>query len=307
MKTGILSHLSGAGKLGILVLIIFSATIVLGFLGLLFASLYTGIGMDSAILSNYDNPDTIVYMKIMQIFQAIGIFIVPPIVALKIFRNENENYLQFRSSKILLIIISGALMLLALPIINWVAELNQNMSLPQSWASLEEWMHNQEMLATNITKYFLKADNIPTLLLNLFIMAVIPAIGEEMLFRGILQKIFTQMGNNIHIGIWVTAFIFSAIHMLFFTFLPRFLMGAMFGYMLVWSGSIWLPIVAHFVNNGTAVIVNYLIQQGTIDSDIEKVGQQNISYLISSIILVSAGMYYLNLKKITKPRAQPSS
>ena len=299
MRKGILSDISGTGKLGILLLIIIFSTIILGFFGLVFAYLFTGIGLNASILSDFGNPDTIMYMKIMQIFQAVGLFIIPPFIALFIFRKKDENYLHFKASNIFLIIISASLMILAIPIINGLAEFNQNLSLPKSLSGIEEWMRESELAAENITKYFLAADNIPMLLFNLLIMAFIPAFGEEILFRGVLQKLFTQMSNNIHIGIWVTAFLFSAIHMQFFTFLPRFFMGAMFGYLLVWSGSIWLPITAHLVNNGTAVIVNYLITKKIISPDVETIGNENFIYIIGSILLVGSGMYYIHDKSKT--------
>ncbi len=296
MKKGIISDISGTGKLGILLIIIILSTIIFGFLGLVFANLFTGIGLDSNILTDFGNPDTIMYMKIMQIFQAVGLFIIPPVIALFLFQKKNENYLSFKPSNIFLIITSASLMIFALPIINWLAEFNQSLSLPELLSGIEEWMHESELAAENITKYFLAADNISMLLFNLIIMAFIPAFGEEMLFRGVLQKLFTQMSNNIHIGIWLTAFLFSAIHMQFFTFLPRFFMGAMFGYLLVWSGSVWLPITAHLVNNGTAVIVNYLVTKGVISSDVETIGNENFIYIIGSILLVGSGMYYIHGK-----------
>ena len=293
MEKGFISDISGTGKLGILLLTIVVSTLIFGFLGLVFANLFTGIGLDPSSLTDFSKPDTITYMRIMQIFQAIGLFIIPPIIALFLFQKKNENYLSFKPSKIVFIGISASIMILALPIINWLAEFNQSLTLPESFAGLEQWMHESELAAESITKYFLEANGIPMLLFNLFIMALIPAFGEEMLFRGVLQKIFTQMSNNIHIGIWITAFLFSAIHMQFFTFLPRFFMGAMFGYLLVWSGSIWLPITAHFINNGTAVIVNYLISKGIINPEIETIGNENYFYILGSILLVGSGMYYI--------------
>ncbi len=296
MKKGIISGMSGSGKLGILLLIIIVSTLIMGALGLAVAYLKTGIGLNTSVLMDYNNPDTITYMKIMQIFQAIGLFIIPPAFAIFLFGKKGENYLQFRKTNLLFILVAGSLMIVALPLINWFAEFNQALILPDFLSGIGQWMHESEASAAKITEYFLKADNIPTLLLNLFIMALLPAFGEEMLFRGVLQRIFIQMSKNIHIGIWITAFLFSAIHMQFFTFLPRFFMGAMFGYMLVWSGSIWLTITAHFVNNGTAVIIGYLTDKGSISSDVDTIGTNNFVYIIGSFILVSTGMYYLKVK-----------
>jgi membrane protease YdiL (CAAX protease family) len=293
MKKDILTHLSGTEKLSILLVLVLFSTIVIGGLGLIAAHLITNLSLGDSILLDFNHPRTILYLKIMQIFQAIGLFIAPPIIAVFSFQEKDEDYLQFRKTNIILIFLSALLIVSALPIINWLAEINQALILPESWSGIEQWMRDSEAAAGQITSSFLKADNVSTLFLNLFVMALIPAFGEEMLFRGVLQKLFIQISKNTHLGIWITAFIFSAIHMQFFTFLPRFFMGAMFGYMLVWSGSIWLTITAHFINNGTAVIINYLVQKGSVDSTIESVGSESISLFILSTLLVFSGMYFI--------------
>ena len=110
---------------------------------------------------------------------------------------------------------------------------------------------------------------------NLIMIGLLPAIGEELVFRGVVQKIFHQWSRNIHIAIWTTAFVFSAMHMQFYGFLPRMVLGGMLGYMLAWSGSLWLPIFAHFVNNAGAVVFMYLFQKGVTDIDPDKVGTES--------------------------------
>jgi len=189
------------------------------------------------------------------------------------------------------------MMVVAFPLINLLAEINQSMSLPESMSGISDWMKASETANNEITKYFLQADSFGILLFNLILIALIPAIGEELLFRGIIQRLFTEMSKNIHIGIWVSAFLFSAVHMQFFTFLPRFLMGAMFGYFLIWSNSLSLTIAAHFVNNGLAVLINYLIQKGSIDTSVETWGNHNIWVSLISSILLFGGFYFLYKKK----------
>jgi len=295
MKKGIFSDLSGQSKLGLLLLIIFISALIFSAIGLGVGYLVTGLSTKSNLLSDYTNSSTITFLKISQIFQALGIFVVPPLVAVFLFRKKNENYLQFKISHYTYIILAGILMIISIPLNNWFAELNQSLILPDSWSGFETWMHNQENNAANITKYFLKADNIGGLFTNLFIMAFLAAFGEEMLFRGVLQKLFTQISKNIHIAIFITAFIFSAIHMQFYTFLPRFFMGMVFGYLLVWTGSIWVPITAHFVNNSFAVISNYLVQQKVIETEMDNIDTESqYLYTLLSIILISSILYYIN-------------
>jgi membrane protease YdiL (CAAX protease family) len=93
---------------------------------------------------------------------------------------------------------------------------------------------------------------------NLLMIAILPAIGEELLFRGVLLRLFREWTKNVHVAIIITALLFSFIHFQFYGFLPRFLMGVLFGYLVYWSGSLWVSVIAHFVNNGTAVIVAWL-------------------------------------------------
>jgi len=302
MKDGPFSQLSSFRKLLIFLFISLLSLLIFALVGLLLAQLITGIDSDNAILSNYENPTTILYLKIIQIAQSIGLFIVSPLLSVFLFRQKNENYLHLKNIHIIYMVLSGFLMLIALPFINGLAEINRSISFPDALSSIEQWMINSEKEAQNVTQYFLKAEHFSTLLFNLIMMAILPAIGEEFFFRGVLQKLITQMSRNSHLGIWITAFIFSAIHMQFLTFLPRFFMGIMFGYMLVWSGSIWLPISAHFVNNGTAVVLNYLIQKDTIGSEIDTIGNDNISLMSSSFILILSSLYFLKQRLAEKPK-----
>ena len=92
-------------------------------------------------------------------------------------------------------------------------------------------------------------------------MAILPAIGEELLFRGVFQRLLTEWTRNIHWGIILAALLFSFFHFEFYGFLPRFLLGVFFGYLFVWTSSIWVPILAHFTNN--FIIVVYSFYQAT--------------------------------------------
>jgi len=125
-------------------------------------------------------------------------------------------------------------------------------------SSLEETLRNLEESAKEITNRLLSVNSFGRYLLNLFVFALLPAIGEELFFRGLLQKHVIELTKNYHWGIFLTAIIFSAIHFQFFTFLPRVLLGIVLGYLFVWSKSIWLPAFAHFLNNALAVTTFYI-------------------------------------------------
>jgi hypothetical protein len=155
------------------------------------------------------------------------------------------------------------------------------------------WMHNSEKEAAAITKIFLQMNGTSDLLINLFMIDLIPAIGEELLFRGLFQPLFQKLTNNPHLGIWLSAILFSALHMQFLGFFPRMFMGAAFGYLLLWSGSLWLPIIGHFINNAGAVFIAFLIQKNGISEEIETVGagQGGLLYVVVSSLLVAVLLF----------------
>jgi membrane protease YdiL (CAAX protease family) len=206
--------------------------------------------------------------KVLQLFSAIGLFVIPPIVYAIFTSSEPLKKLGMVPSKsgfnYLLIVI---LMVVSTPFISWVIELNSGMVLPEFMEGIEQWMRSSERQAEEMTKAFLTFDGAGSLFYVLLIVAIVPAIGEEFLFRGVLQKIFTNWTKNAHWGIWITSILFSALHMQFFGFFPRLLLGLMFGYLFLWSKSLWLPILGHFVNNGSVVIASYFFPESIENAD----------------------------------------
>jgi membrane protease YdiL (CAAX protease family) len=154
-----------------------------------------------------------------------------------------------------------------------------------------------EQKAMELTENLLKVNSAWQFFLNLLIIAIIPAIGEEFLFRGIFQKHFTEISKNAHIAIIITSFIFSAIHFQFFTFLPRFVLGLVLGYIFYWSGNLWLSIFGHFVNNSVAVFVYFIatLKSINIDRTANEIGSNKgqIVYVIISIVFVFFLLYLL--------------
>ncbi len=190
------------------------------------------------------------------------------------------------------------LMLSAVPLINWLGELNAQVQLPASWSALENWMKQMEREAEQLTHTFLAMESPGTLLLNIVLIALIPAIGEELLFRGAVQRILSEWTKNKHWGIWISALLFSALHLQFYGFIPRMLMGAVLGYSLLWTGSLWVPICGHFVNNASAVLLSYYEQRGSISPEVEHIGESSGCYvwLLLSAVLVGTMIFILKRK-----------
>ncbi|MNY28869.1 CAAX amino terminal protease self- immunity [compost metagenome] len=175
------------------------------------------------------------------------------------------------------------------------------MDFPDFLNRVEEWMRMKEDQMAGLTKAFLKMDTVRQLIFNLFMIAVLPAMGEELLFRGVLQKLLIDSSRNHHAGIWIAAIIFSALHFQFYGFLPRMFLGVLFGYLFYWSGNIWLPIIAHFINNSTVVVVSYLFQHKFINFDIDKASKVSIEAYVAcfaiSVLLVVT--FYRNTRSST--------
>src|SRR5690606_31006645 len=149
------------------------------------------------------------------------------------------------------------------PMMELIGEWNAQMTLPESLKGVEIWMRTQEDASNDLIKKVVMVDHIGLLFVNIIVLAVFPAVAEEYYFRGSLMHIFNRIFKNIHVTIWVTAIIFSAIHVQFFGFFPRVILGAFFGYMLIWTNNIWVPILAHFVNNAiVTVLAFYYTTQG---------------------------------------------
>jgi len=286
--------------------LMFSVFVVIAsFLAFLVVSLVIAIpvfGLDSMLsiptMNELNNPESIRVLKYFQVVQSIGVFIVPPFILGWLFHGKISEYLALSKtvnfeSVLLVLVLSFA----ASPFVNFIGELNANMQLPEWLSGVENWMRNAEDKATELTEAFLKVETTGGLLFNIFMVAFLPAIGEELLFRGVIQRIFTNWTRNFHWGIWISAILFSALHMQFYGFIPRVFLGVLFGYLLVWSGSIWLPIIAHFINNAVAVVAMYMIDKNLLSPEIEEIGTTSDSYYMAAVSIILIVVFMLMIKR----------
>lgn len=135
-------------------------------------------------------------------------------------------------------------------------EWNANVDFPDG--AFETWAKGVEQQATELTKFLTSFSNVGQFIMAVLVIAVFAGIGEEVVFRGMLQPAFSQAFKNPHAGIWISAIFFSALHLQFYGFVPRVLLGALFGYLYYWSGNLIVPMFAHFINNLAIVIMIYL-------------------------------------------------
>lgn len=240
-------------------------------------------------------------LKWLQFIQTTATFLIPPILCAWLWDEEHKPFRWLRMDVPVQwqnILLAVVIMVCAVPGINLLADLNSRVELPKSLEFIEQILKSQEEATAALTERFLQADTIGGLLVNIGLMALLPALSEELSFRGTLQQIIYKdqsgkvQSTKVHLAIWITAFIFSAIHMQFYGFVPRMLLGAMFGYVFVWSGSLWVPITMHFVNNGLAVLVYYLMGQSENTKNIaDTLGAGDTWYLgVVSILITSLGL-----------------
>lgn len=234
------------------------------------------------------------FVRIVQVVQQVCLFLIPAVLCSYLFNKDTWSYLKV--DKPLNVRITAASVLLVLviqPIINLSAHYNKMMQLPESMSGIENWMKETEANSNQLIEFILTTDSTALLLVNIFVVAVMAALVEEFFFRGSLQQIFNRVTSNHHAAIWITAFIFSAIHMQFYGFIPRLLLGALLGYVFIWSGNLWVPVIVHFANNAMSVLL-FHFYHGTPEYDsYETMGVKDtwgIS-LLSALLVVTIVTY----------------
>jgi membrane protease YdiL (CAAX protease family) len=194
-----------------------------------------------------------------------------------------------------------------IPVINYTGILNSRMVLPDSFSTVQEWMKTKEALASRLTDLLITSSGALTLTLNIIILAIVPALSEELLFRGVLQQIMNRLLRSSHAGIWVTAIIFSSIHLQFFGFLPRLVLGLVFGYLFYWTGNLWYSIAAHFVNNLIPVIISYFSGWRTVSEQVSNNGKIFGGLPVAAIIFSGLILFYIWRESGSRSGVAPES
>ena len=252
----------------------------------------------SSSLSDYSIPKSVNALKFLQLFTSVGLFIVPPLLFVYFTGFQLQLSQKINRQTVLLAI---AIMLIANPFVAYLMQWNQSLVLPDFLETVQRWMEASEQKAMQLTEAFLAMNSMGDLFINLFLIALIPAIGEELLFRGVLQQLFAKWTGKIHLAIFISAFLFSAIHMQFFGFLPRLVLGLILGYMFYWSKNLWLPILAHFTNNALAILFTYHFVADKVQIDfLNEEIPVNFSGALISFLAVALLMYLLYKKSIIK-------
>ena len=193
--------------------------------------------------------------------QDVLAFIVPAIVAMAIFYRRPLHAMCIdRAPSWQALVLVVVFYVVSLPAMNWLVEANQAMSLPSWMSGIEQMMRSLEDSAADATEQLLDINSVGKLLACLFVVGFMAGLSEEMLFRGAMQLTMHDSRLGIHAAVWITAIVFSAFHLQF----PRMVLGLWLGYLLVWSRSLWVPIIAHTLNNSSVVIFSYLANKGAV-------------------------------------------
>jgi uncharacterized protein len=295
MLKGILSGQSPFAKLGIIIIFIVAGYLLFFILGIVLSIpvFHWNLFQNPELLADFKNPESIKILKFLQLVQSIGLFVIIPFLfAYFAYPSIIESLRLKRKISFNILVITILAGICFLPFSNLLVWLNSFLELPDFMSVIEQKMRAAENSATEMTTAFLNVSDTTGLLYNVLLIAIIPAIGEELLFRGLLQKTFIELTKNIHWGVWISAIIFSTIHFQFFGFLPRLFLGVFFGYMLEYSGSLWIPIVAHFVNNLTGVLLSYFVAKNAIPNDAGDFGMTNETWFYGIVGGILGGLLF---------------
>ena len=210
--------------------------------------------------------DPVTAIRITQALTTIGAFLVP---ALLFAYCQNRQWFDYNAANRrpnqtmvnMVLILSVTL----LPVVGVLSAFNQSI-MPQE-GSVAEFMRDMEEAANHILELVTSQRSSWDLISNILVFAVLAGICEEFFFQGSLQPLLMNWTKNPHVGILLTALIFSALHFQFYGFIPRFLLGVYLGYLFYWSRSLWLPILAHVLHNALSIMVDYTLQGRGIDTD----------------------------------------
>ena len=213
-------------------------------------------------------------MLSMLMLQDILAFIVPAVAFMMIVYHRPLHAMCLdRPPGWVSMLVVLAFFIISLPAMNWLVDINQSMTLPSWMSGLETWMRATEDAAAETTEQLLDIHSVGELLACVFVVGFMAGLSEEILFRGAMLRTMQDSRLGTHAVVWIVAIVFSAIHMQFYGFIPRLLLGLWLGYLLVWTRSLWVPIIAHTLNNSTVVVFSYLSNKGVVSEDfVDKLG-----------------------------------
>lgn len=264
-----------------------------GFFGLLGVAMIMGVAMhfDPSLINNTS------FLRFSVLAQSIIVFLLPACLCVYLFQVKFKEYLCINKVIDFKVLFLSLILIFAIqPFIALTGYYNDMLTLPESFSGLENYMRLMEESARQTMERLLITDSVYILFLNLLIIAVGAGITEEFFFRGAMQQMIKKICINKHVAIWITAIIFSAIHFQFYGFVPRMLLGALLGYLFVWSGNLWIPVIIHTVNNAMSVLVFHFYYGTPTYEKAEAMGTGDTWWLALISIVVSGFVVFLLMR-----------
>ncbi len=275
-------------------LVLFGWIVVGQTLGVLAGSLIYEGNFLEAISDPSLHPDIRYAILFSQgIGSAIGLIFLPWYY-LKVFEHRSlSGFFKQESDWLLMMVLLLAgvvgLALTISPLVEW----NANFQFPEWLSAIGRWAKEMEANAAEIIESITVNMTPLAFLISFLVVAVLPAVGEELLFRGVIQTEMVRALKNPHIAIWITSILFSALHFQFLGFVPRMFIGAFLGYLYYWSGNLWVPVLAHFFNNGIQLVGLYLFQKGLLSFDVESTERAPWPMVAAAAVLLLSLLFYL--------------
>ena len=258
------------------------------FSGMVFALFVVAVAV---VMIYGQNPSGINCMVVTSVAQNLLMFILPVVMLAMLIKKSELKPLSHtmwmtKGPTLKSIALVVLVWVVALPAMNYVVEWNQNIEFPSWLYKLETQLRDMENDAAEATNELLNAKSVGMMILMLLVVGVLTGLGEEIFFRAGLLGTMLHGKVNKHLSVWGVAFVFSAIHLQFFGFVPRLLLGAWLGYLLVWSGEVWTPVIAHALNNGSVVLMTYLYNQHYIsENSVEEAGTSDPWMALGSAVM----------------------
>jgi membrane protease YdiL (CAAX protease family) len=293
--TNLVSDRSPLGSLLIILLNVFFGFVLVGpMVGLGIASLFYEGDLLRDIQDPGENPGILGALLITQgIATLVGLILFPLIQIVTIEHKRIAPFFPVQQKAGIILFLLMCLGLTFMISISPLVEWNMNVRFPEFLKGFETWAREAEDKTAKLTEIMTSFGSISDLLIGILVIALLPAIGEELVFRGMFQNELYRGTRNIHVAIWFAAVIFSTIHFQFYGFIPRLLLGALFGYLYYWSGNLLIPIFAHFFNNAFGVIMIYLHRQELTDLNVEDNTAAPIQYVLLNVVLTVGLLYYI--------------
>lgn len=280
MRRGTFENYSGFAKISLLALVF------------IFFTLFCAIILKLEVLS-FSGMKEGNLLRLTLFTQDLIIFISTPLLTqFFLWKDSTKKSLQLRTPNLIILALGVMAIISISPLIDVLSTWNQGLQLPKSLRSIEDWMINTEKAAEVATNTLLNTDSWGGFFMNIIIIAIMAGIGEELMFRGVIQKILIGWTKNIHLGILYTAIIFSAIHFQFYGFVPRMILGMVLGYLYIWSKSLWVPVIAHAINN--ALTVTFTPNTFNKGNELVKIVSNNpnsIGYIVAGIFVFTFCMW----------------